>query len=154
MTLLFTYWKQLAVGALIVVIFLFGWYKGSSSKQLEFDAFKQEIAIQAAIAEKEYQDSLIKQETISKNITKGYADAVNKLKKHYASASHATSVRVLNNNTSGSEVSNLSNTSTGVDENTEDFVPNSFGGQDLVLHCSQDVLQLLFLQKWVEEQLK
>jgi hypothetical protein len=102
---------------------------------------------EALVAEKEK-----RQKAISENITKEYANAVNKIKKHYASVSHATSVRVLNNNTCGSEVSNLSNTSTGVDENTEDFVPNSFGGQDLVLDCSQDVLQLFFLQKWVEEQ--
>jgi hypothetical protein len=58
---------------------------------------------------------------------------------------------LLNNNTSGSEVSHLSNTSTGVDAEAESSAPNS-RGNTLIEDCSADVLQLLFLQKWVEEQ--
>jgi hypothetical protein len=150
MTLLLTYWKQFAMLAL----FLAGVYLGYSYEHAKFETFVAKVETQAKVAEALVAEKEKRQKAISENITKEYANAVNKIKKHYASVSLATSVRVLNNNTSGSEVSHLSNTSTGVDENTEDFVPNSFGGQDLVLHCSQDVLQLLFLQKWVEEQLK
>lgn len=150
MTLLLTYWKQFATLAL----FLAGVYLGYSYEHVKFETFVAKVETQAKVAEALVAEKEKRQQAISENITKEYANAVNKIKKHYASVSHATSVRVLNNNTCGSEVSHLSNTSTGVDENTEDFVPNSFGGQDLVLHCSQDVLQLFFLQKWVEEQLK
>ena len=148
MTLLLTYWKQFAALAL----FLAGVYLGYSYEHAKFETFVAKVETQAKVAEALAAEKEKRQKAISENITKEYANAVNKIKKHYASVSHATSVRMLNNNTCGSEVSPLSNTSTGVDENTEDFVPNSFGGQDLVLHCSQDVLQLLFLQKWVEEQ--
>jgi hypothetical protein len=147
MTLLLTYWKQFAALAL----FLAGVYLGYSYEHAKFETFVAKVETQAKVAEALVAEKEKRQKAISENITKEYANAVKKLTAHYKS--HP--VRVFVNNTSGSEVSNVSNTSSGVNEATESFVPNSNGSQDIgqvMLDCSQDVLQLLFLQKWVEEQ--
>jgi hypothetical protein len=144
MTLLLTYWKQFAALAL----FLAGVYLGYSYEHAKFETFVAKVETQAKVAEALVAEKEKRQKAISENITKEYANAVNKIKKHYASVSHVTSVRVLNNNTSGSEVSHLSNTSTGVDAEAESLVPTTEGD------CALDVLQLLFLQQWVEEQSK
>lgn len=140
-----TYWKQLAGAALILIIFLFGWYKGSEAKQIEFDLYKQAVEREAYIASALAVEKEKRQETISKNITKGYADAITKLNKFYVAN------RVRNTNTSGSEVPSVSETSTGTPTNTESNLPVAYGNS-LIEDCSSDVLQLLFLQKWVQEQ--
>jgi hypothetical protein len=147
MTLLLTYWKQFAALAL----FLAGVYLGYSYEHAKFETFVAKVETQAKVAEALFAEKEKRQKAISENITKEYANAVNKIKKHYASASHATSVRVLNNNTSGSEVPNIPTTTSGVDAEAESSVPNS-RGNTLIENCSADVLQLLFLQQWVEQQ--
>jgi hypothetical protein len=144
MTLLLTYWKQFAALAL----FLAGVYLGYSYEHAKFETFVAKVETQAKVAEALVAEKEKRQKAISENITKEYANAVNKIKKHYASVSHATSVRVLNNNTSGSEVPNIPTTTSGVDAEAESLIPTTEGD------CALDVLQLLFLQKWVEEQSK
>ena len=145
MTLLLTYWKQFAALAL----FLAGVYLGYSYEHAKFETFVAKVETQAKVAEALVAEKEKRQKAISENITKEYANAVNKIKKHYASVSHATSVRVFNNNTSGSEVSHLSESTTGTVTNTESNLPNT-----VIEDCATDVTTLLFLQQWVEEQSK
>lgn len=141
MTFLLSYWKQLAGIALILIIFLFGWYKGNESKQIEFDLYKQAVEREAYVASALAVEQEKRQETISKNITKGYADAITKLNKFYAAN------RVRNPNTSSSEMSSVSETSAGTPTNSKSNLPNT-----LIEDCATDVTTLLFLQQWVKEQ--
>jgi hypothetical protein len=143
MTLLLTYWKQFAMLAL----FLAGVYLGYSYEKAKFETFVAQVETQAKVAEALNAEKQRRQETISNEITKGYSDAVKKLNSHYATH------RVHNPKTSGSEVPNIPTTTTGVDAEAESSVPNS-RGNTLIEDCSADVLQLLFLQQWVEEQSK
>jgi hypothetical protein len=145
MTLLLTYWKQFAMLAL----FLAGVYLGYSYEKAKFETFVAQVETQAKVAEALNAEKQRRQETISNEITKGYSDAVKKLNSHYASKPN----RVHNPKTSGSEVPNIPTTTTGVDAEAESLVPNS-RGNTLIEDCSADVLQLLFLQQWVEEQSK
>lgn len=150
MTLFLKYWKQIAGITLILIIFSFGYYKGSESKQREFDTFKHVIAVEAAIAEQTYQDSLVKQEQITKEVTKGYEDAIKKLNTHFKS----NPVRLRNRNPSGSEVSTIPDTPRSVDETAEVVVSDTNGSDEVtqaLLDCTQDVIQLLYLQDWVNE---
>jgi hypothetical protein len=149
MTLMLTYWKQFAMLAL----FLAGVYLGYSYEHAKFETFVAQVETQAKVAEALNAEKQRRQETISNEITKGYSDAVKKLKAHYVGVSHNTPTRVHNPKTSGSEVPNIPTTTAGVDAEAESSVPNS-RGNTLIEDCSADVLQLLFLQQWVEEQSK
>jgi hypothetical protein len=140
MTLLLTYWKQFAALAL----FLAGVYLGYSYEKAKFETFVAQVETQAKVAEALNAEKQRRQESISNEITKGYSDAVKKLNSHYASKP----TRVHNPKTSGSKVPNIPTTTTGVDAEAESSVPTTEGD------CALDVLQLLFLQQWVEEQLK
>jgi hypothetical protein len=142
--MLLTYWKQFATLAL----FLAGVYLGYSYEKAKFETFVAQVETQAKVAEALNAEKQRRQETISNEITKGYSDAVKKLKDHYGGVSHNTPHRVHNPKTSGSEVPNIPTTTTGVDAEAESLVPTTEGD------CALDVLQLLFLQQWVEEQSK
>jgi hypothetical protein len=144
MTLLLTYWKQFATLAL----FLAGVYLGYSYEKAKFETFVAQVETQAKVAEAQNAEKQRRQESISNEITKGYSDAVKKLNDHYSGVSHNTPHRVYNPKTSGSEVPNLPTTTSRVDAETESSVPTTEGD------CALDVLQLLFLQQWVEEQSK
>jgi hypothetical protein len=141
--MLLTYWKQFAALAL----FLAGVYLGYSYEHAKFETFVAQVETQAKVAEALNAEKQRRQETISNEITKGYSDAVKKLNSHYATH------RVHNPKASGSEVPNIPTTTTGVNAEAESLVPNS-NGNTLIEDCSADVLQLLFLQQWVEEQSK
>jgi hypothetical protein len=143
MTLLLTYWKQFAALAL----FLAGVYLGYSYEKAKFETFVAQVETQAKVAEALNAEKQRRQESISNEITKGYSDAVKKLNSHYATH------RMHNSKTSGSEVPNIPTTTTRVDAEAESSVPNP-RGNTLIEDCSADVLQLLFLQQWVEEQSK
>jgi hypothetical protein len=144
MTLLLTYWKQFAALAL----FLAGVYLGYSYEKAKFETFVAQVETQAKVAEALNAEKQRRQETISNEITKGYSDAVKKLNDHYSSVSHNTPHRVHYPKASGSEVPNIPTTTSGVNAEAESSVPTTEGD------CALDVLQLLFLQQWVEEQSK
>lgn len=136
MTLLLTYWKQLA----ILAIFLFGVILGYDYEKSKFDTYVAQVETQAKVAEALNAEKQRKQELISNEITKGYADAIKKLNAHYVTN------RVLKPKTSSSEVPNIPTTSPGVNAETESSV--SITDRD----CALDVLQLLYLQQWVKDQ--
>ncbi len=146
LTFLKVYWKQAAIALTLAIIFAFGYYKGYSSQKREFDAFKEQIEANAKIQQQKNEELAIKQQKVNENITKEYENAIKKLNSHYA----ANAKRMLNNST-GSRVSKNESTTSSVDAKTESSLPDTT--RDIALDCASDVLQLLYLQKWIEDQL-
>lgn len=139
MSFLTNYWKPLAGIALILVIFLFGYYQGYSNQKRQFDAFKAQIEANAKIQEQKNKALVKQQEKVTENLTKDYEDAIKKLNTHYATN------RVLNSASSG-RVSKVSKASSSVNGEASNNV------SDTIRDCALDVTQLLYLQKWIEEQ--
>lgn len=78
------YWKQLAAVALILFVFLFGWYKGNAHQKAKFDAFVQsqkELAIQ-----QQARNDLIKknQDAIILQSSNAYNETIKRINNHYA----------------------------------------------------------------------
>lgn len=144
MPFLITYWKQIAVTVTVVLAFSFGYYKGYSNQKVKFDAFKMQVEVNAKIQKDKNELLIKKQKQVSENITKEYANAVKKLNAYYASH------RVYINSSVG-RVSEVSKATSSVDGETESDISNSTGNS--TLDCASDVLQLLYLQKWIEDQL-
>lgn len=139
MSFLKDYWKPLAGIALILVIFLFGYYQGYKNQKSVFDAFKSELQVNAKIQEEKNKLLVKQQEKVTENVIKDYEDAIEKLNTYYANN------RMLNS-TSGSRVSKVSKSSSTTNGETQSDLSSTI--QD----CSLDVTQLLYLQKWIEEQ--
>lgn len=133
------YWKQLAAIALIFIIFLFGWYKGYSYEKARFEAFKLQVEVNAKVQQDKNALVVKQQQKISDNITKDYSDAIKKLNTH-----HATK-RVHNSNPSSSAVSEVPNSTSTTNGETESNLSSS------IRDCSLDVIQLLYLQEWIKD---
>lgn len=133
------YWKQLAAIALILIIFLFGWYKGYSYEKARFDAFKLQVEVNAKVQQDKNALVLKQQQKISENITKDYSDAIKKLNAHHAAK------RMLNSNPSSSAMSEVSNSSCSTNGETESNLSST------IRDCSLDVIQLLYLQEWIKD---
>jgi len=78
------YWKQLAAVALILFVFLFGWYKGNSYQKAKFDAFVQsqrDLAMQ-----QQARNDLIKknQDAILVQSSNAYNETIKRINNHYA----------------------------------------------------------------------
>lgn len=143
MSFLITYWKQIAIGIVIVLVFGTGYYKGYSNQKEKFDAFKLQVEVNAKIQKDKNELLAKKQKQVSENITKEYADAVKKLNTYYAN-------KLLNNSSIG-RVSKDSNSTSSVNAKTESDISSSTG--NTALDCASDVLQLLYLQEWIKTQL-
>ena len=144
MPFLMMYWKQLAIVFVVIFAFGSGYYKGYSGQKAKFDAFKAQVEANAKI-QKEKNELLLKKQTkISKHFKKEYANAVKKLNAHYASN------RVLNHTTINRVPENATAPST-TNGKTESNLPSSTG--NTTLDCASDVLQLLYLQNWIKQQL-
>lgn len=134
-----TYWKQIAIAFLVAIVFSVGYYKGYSNQKEKFEAFKLQVEVNARVQQEKNQ-LLIKQQTkVTETITKDYEDAIKKLSAH--NATHR-----LYNRSSSSRVSKVPETSSGVNEESKSDLSSTIGD------CSLDVVQLLYLQKWIEEQ--
>jgi len=143
MPFLMTYWKQIAIGIVIVLVFGTGYYKGYSNQKEKFDAFKLQVEVNAKIQKDKNELLVKKQKQVSENITKEYADAVKRLNTYYAN-------RMLKH-TSSSQVSKNSTPTSSVDGKTESDISSTTG--NIALDCASDVLQLLYLQEWIKSQL-
>lgn len=143
MPFLMTYWKQIAIGIVIVLVFGTGYYKGYSNQKEKFDAFKLQVEVNAKIQKDKNELLVKKQKQVSDNITKEYADAVKRLNTYYANK--------LLNNSSINRVSKNSTPTSSVDGKTESDIFSTTG--NIALDCASDVLQLLYLQEWIKNQL-
>jgi hypothetical protein len=139
MSFLKDYWKPLAGIALILIIFLFGYYQGHKNQKAVFDAFKLELEVNAKIQEEKNKLLVKQQEKVTENTIKEYEDAIKKLNAYY------TTNRMLNSSSSG-RVSKVSKTTSTTNGETESDLSST------IRDCSLDVTQLLYLQKWIEEQ--
>jgi len=134
------YWKQLAGIALILIIFLFGWYKGYSYEHEKFSAFVLQTEVNAKLQQQKVEELQRSQKKVTDNISKGYSDAIKKFN------TIPTSKRVYNNKTTSCEVSNISDSTSTVDGETKSDLSST------IRDCSLDVIQLLYLQQWIKEQ--
>ena len=143
MPFIMMYWKQLAIAFVIIFAFGSGYYKGYSGQKAKFDVFKAQVEANAKI-QKEKNELLLKKQTqITQEVTKEYKNAVDKLNAYYADR--------LRYNSSIGRVSKTYPTTKSVDGKTESNLPDT--SRDTTLDCASDVLQLLYLQKWIKEQL-
>ena len=138
------YWKQLALAFALLLVFTFGYYKGYSNQKEKFDAFKLQVEVNAKIQKDKNELLVKKQIQITDNVTKEYADAVKKLNAYYAA-------NRMHNNTSSSRMSEISTSTSSVNGKTESNLSSSTGNS--TLDCASDVLQLLYLQEWIKNQL-
>ena len=138
------YWKQLALAFAVLLVFTFGYYKGYSNQKEKFDAFKLQVEVNAKIQKDKNELLVKKQIQITDNVTKEYADAVKKLNAYYVT-------NRMHNNTSSSRVSEISTSTSSVNGKTESNLSSSTGNS--TLDCASDVLQLLYLQEWIKNQL-
>jgi hypothetical protein len=133
------YWKALAGIALILVIFLFGWYKGYSYEKQRFDAFVLQTEVNAKIQQDKNALLVKQQQKVSENLTKEYANAIKKLNTYYATK------RMSITKTTGSDVPNVSSSSISINGEAESNLSST------IRDCSLDVVQLLYLQKWIKD---
>lgn len=143
MPFLMTYWKQIAIAFVIAFVFGYGYYKGYSNQKQKFDTFKAQVEANARIQKEKNEILLKKQEQITKEVTKEYKNAVDKLNAYYADR--------LRYSASIGRVSKTYPTTSTTDGKTESNIPDTT--RDTTLDCASDVLQLLYLQKWIEDQL-
>lgn len=140
------YWKQVAYITFIAIIFAFGWYKGYSYEKTAYDAYKHDIEVKSAAQAQKNAETAAKQKEITDNLAKGYADAVKKLNDYYRN-SNVVWMQPRCDSQAVSEISNATSKSNG---KTEGYQIDPTGVNPI--DCASDVLQLLYLQKWVKDQ--
>ena len=137
------YWKQLALAGAIIIVFGFGYYKGYSHEKIKYDAHVAEDARLTAIATAENDLKVKQANQVSANITKEYADAVDKINAYYKSHPHI--IRMCNTASSSAMPStsqSASGTITTVEGDTE---------IDAQI-ASQEIAQCQALIQWELEQ--
>jgi len=142
------YWKQIVIVASTAIIFVFGYYEGYSHEKRAYDTFKSLTEANAHIQEEKNAALVKNQHTISENITKEYAHAVDSLKSYYSNRP----VKWLPVSPASSQVSDLSDTAKGANGTTKSVEPSAEGASPV--DCANDVLQLLELQKWIKQNLE
>ena len=128
------YAKLIAGAMLLLGVFYAGWHV----RDVDFTAFKKEVEAVAKVQEAKV-ESIQKQQAL---VTKGIQDEHNA--KLIALRSYYKSTSVWNN-TSGSTVPGISNTPNAAD------VITAYNG--LAGRCAETTLQLVDLQKWLNEQI-
>ena len=142
------YWKQIVIVASTAIIFVFGYYEGYSHEKRAYDTFKSLTEANAHIQEEKNAALVKNQHTISENITKEYAHAVDSLKSYYSNRP----VKWLPISTPSGQVSDLSDTTKGANGTTKSDILAPEGASSV--DCASDVLQLLELQKWIKQNLE
>jgi len=142
------YWKQIVIVASTAIIFVFGYYEGYSHEKRAYDTFKSLTEANAHIQEEKNAALVKNQHTISENITKEYAHAVDSLKSYYSNRP----VKWLPISTPSGQVSDLSDTTKGSNGTTKGDILAPEGASPV--DCASDVLQLLELQKWIKQNLE
>lgn len=144
MPFLMTYWKQIAYAVVIAIIFGWGYYKGYSHQKMRYDAFLQELERKSLLNQIENDRKLLESKKITENVTREYANAVDKLKSYYANVSW------MQSGTCDKKVSDLPKSTSGIDERASNAEISTEGVTPL--DCAETTLQLLNLQYWVKQQ--
>ena len=141
------YWKQLALAGAIIIVFGFGYYKGYEHEKLKYDAHLAEDARLTAIATAENDLKVKQANQVSANITKEYADAVDKINAYYKSHPHI--IRMCNA-ASSSAMPSTSQSTSGVSATTNGTAEVT---TEIDLQkASQEVAQCQALIKFEQEQ--
>jgi len=146
MPFLTMYWKQIAIVAFMAIIFAFGYHKGYSNQKRAYDTYKAQIEAVSAEQERKHIESAKKQQYINENISKGYKDAIKKLDDYYK----LHNVVRLQPSVSKA-LSKVPDTAITPNGKTESDQVNT--ARVDTLDCASDVLQLLYLQEWINNQL-
>ena len=141
------YKKQIAYAAIIAIIFMFGWYKGYSYEKRAYDAYKLDIETKSKAQEIKNAETAKKQQEITDNLAKGYADAVKKLNDYYGSHPN---IKWMQQRCDSQAMSKVPNSTSSVDGKAKGYQVDTTGVDPL--DCASDVLQLLHLQKWIRDQ--
>jgi hypothetical protein len=126
------YWKIGVAGLLLLGAFATGW----GLRNRDFNDYKREIANVAKAQEEKVKSIRSQQELVNKGIEDEYNAKLALLRQYYANGVRQPS---------SSSMPTISNTTSGLDAIT---AYNLLAGQ-----CSQSTLQLVELQKWINEQI-
>ena len=140
-------WKTVAYITFFVLIFGAGYYKGYEYEKSKFDKHLQTDATLLAVAKAENERKLREQQSITDNVTKEYANAIKKLNDYYRNSSN---VKWMQPRCDSKAVSEISNTTSEPDGKTKGYQVDTTGIDPI--DCASDVLQLLYLQKWIKDQ--
>ena len=143
MLFLEAYWRQIALAGAVIIVFGFGYYKGYSHEILKYDAHLAEDVRLVAIAKAESDRRISEAQTITQEVTKEYANAVDKINAYYKSHPHI--IRMCSTASSSAMPStsqSASGTITTVEGTTE---------IDAQI-ASQEIAQCQALIKWELEQ--
>lgn len=127
-------YRVLAIVAVVIGLFGFGYYKGHSSEKEKFDAYKAEVAAAVAVQEAKVKQIEKQATNINKDITDAYDRNLAAVKSYYQ--------RLLDNKDSG-KLSKVPPSPT----RTHAGPPH-----ELPARCSETTLQLIYLQHWVRDQ--
>ena len=146
MPILINYWKYVVAAIAIVISFGYGYYNGYFNQKTKFDAFKLQTQVNAKIQQDKNEILVKKQVNVSENITKEYSNAVKKLNAYYAANPKRMYI-----NTSSSRVSEVTASAEAINGQAESNVLDT--ARDATLDCASDVLQLIYLQEWINNQI-
>ena len=141
-------YAAIAIGLFLVGVYSYGYYSGYSNQKEKFNAFVLQTKANAELQNQKNKQLAEKQERINQATLKEYQDAVSKLKSYYAS--HPNIKWMPNASTTSDRVCKISNTTSRTNEEASVNTINTAGINPI--DCALDVLQLLELQQWVEEQ--
>jgi hypothetical protein len=127
------YVKLIAAGLLLLSVFYAGWHM----RDVDFMAYKKEVEYTAKLQEEKVKSIRSQQELVTKGIKDEYDSKLTTLRNYYKSTS-------VWNNGSGSQMSGISTAPSATD------VIASYN--QLAGACAETTLQLVQLQKWLNEQ--
>lgn len=127
-----------AIAIAAVLAFLAGAASGWKYENGRFTAYKQEVAVVAAQQEAQVESIQKQQALVTKGIKDEYDAKLSAVRNYYKSTS-------MWNNASGSQVSGIS-TAPSISDVVTSY--NLLAGQ-----CAETTLQLVQLQKWLNEQI-
>lgn len=131
------------------VLYGFGYYKGYSNENIKFESFKLQVKVNAESLRVRNLVLASKQNTINNNVVKEHKNAISRLHTYYTK--HPVLKWLPNNSTSSNGLPEVPYSTSPIDGEAKINKINTTGIDPI--DCATDVLQLLYLQKWIKEQL-
>lgn len=141
-------YTAIALVLFVIGVYGYGYYRGYSNQKEKFDAFVLQTKANAELQRQKNQQLITKQEQINQATLKESQDAIAKLKSYYAS--HPRIKWMSNASASSCRVPEVSSTTSTPDAEAQSNTVSTSGVNPV--DCALDVLQLLQLQKWIEQQ--
>lgn len=142
------YWKPLAIVGMITLVFLFGYYNGYEHEKTIYNTHLANDARLTAIAKVENDLKIKQANQVSENITKEYANAVNKITTYYNS--HPRIISLCHAGSTASPMPTTSQSTNGVNA-TVNGTSETATEIDLQ-KASQEITQCQALIKFEQEQ--